>query len=391
MRGLPEASFDSIVTDPPYGLGFMGQGWDLGVPGVEFWIEALRVLKPGAYLLVFGGARTHHRLVCAIEDAGFEIRDCLSWLYGTGFPKSLDTSKAIDKSARGYPQGSTKGDPDSPNRGKYKTLRSEGKRSTSDKGQRFGAGPSQFMRQAGVTYERDLVSEATVWKGWGTALKPAWEPTTVARKPCIGSVAANVLAYGTGGINVDGCRIGDEQTTKISNGNSGAHGRYGKDNSVFKRLNPPGRWPANVILDKQAAEQLDEQTGTLKSGARSTKVVRGSEKIRGIYNKGWSGNGTAAYPEDVPASEGGASRFFYCAKASKAERGEGNNHPTVKPVALMRWLVRLVTPSGGIVLDPFAGSGTTLLAAEAEGFESVGIEQDPYYVEIAMRRLRAGD
>jgi site-specific DNA-methyltransferase (adenine-specific) len=331
MASLPAASVDSIVTDPPYGLDFMGREWDHGVPGVPFWTEALRVLKPGGHMVAFGGTRTYHRLTCAIEDAGFEVRDCLMWLYGSGFPKSLDVSKAIDKTRR-------------------------------------------------------------EWSGWGTALKPAWEPIILARKPLIGNVATNVQEHGTGALNIDGCRVDAESGGRPAilrrNDKSLDGDVYGSGINGSKAigLTAKGRWPANLVLDEEAGAMLDEQTGELTSGARSKTVIRGSEKARGIYNKGWDGDGTTAYPDDVPASSGGASRFFYCAKASKKDRGEGNTHPTVKPNALMRWLVRLVTPPGGIVLDPFMGSGSTGVAAKAEGFQFIGLELDPAYIEIARKR-----
>ena len=282
MAGMDAASVESIVCDPPYGLAFMGKAWDHGVPGVPFWTAALRVAKPGAHLLAFGGTRTHHRLACAIEDAGWEIRDCLMWLYGTGFPKSHNL-----------------------------------------KGQ---------------------------WAGWGTALKPAWEPIIMARKPLVGTVAANVLEHGTGAVNVDGCRVGTEEVLGRAKGGWLKGGYVGGKTPQWNSLGTTkegGRWPANLILDEQAGQ------------------------IRNAYG-----------------DTGGPSRFFYCAKASKAERGEGNTHPTVKPIALMRYLCRLVTPPGGTVLDPFAGSGSTLLAAQAEGFAAIGIEIDETYLEICKARLR---
>lgn len=283
--------FDAVVTDPPYGISFMGAGWDHGVPGAEFWEVVLAALRPGAHLLAFGGTRKFHRLFCAIEDAGFELRDCVSWLYGTGFPKSLDVAKAIDK----------------------KLGAEDGKR----------------------------------WEGWGTALKPAWEPVVLARRPLDGTVAENVLRYGTGGINVDECRVETEDNLC-----GGAYVQdkkkvckvYGKlDYSCGEYVQPIGRWPANVTHD-----------------------------------------GSADVVDLLP---GGSDRFFYCAKVSRSERGEGNDHPTVKPIALMRWLVRLVTPTGGVVLDPFAGSASTLLAAREEGFRAVGVELEPRYCAIAARRI----
>jgi site-specific DNA-methyltransferase (adenine-specific) len=338
MATMDADSVDAIVTDPPYGLAFMGKGWDHAVPGVEFWAEALRVAKPGTHLVAFGGTRTFHRLACAIEDAGWEVRDCLSWLYGSGFPKSHN-------------------------------------------------GP---------------------WGG--TALKPAWEPIILARKPLAGTVAANVQSHGTGALNVDGCRVGTEQTITVRNGNSGGNGAYGCDERVFSRVNPPGRWPANVVLDEDAAAMLDRQTGTLISG----KMRAGTQRKNLM---GYHGAMPAETMRDTYGDTGGASRFFYVAKASRSEREAGitgetravgsvnlrtdshaerngqtttparNHHPTVKPIALMRWLCRLVTPPGGVVLDPFTGSGTTGCAATLEGFGFVGIEREAEYVAIAERRI----
>jgi DNA modification methylase len=372
MATLHAESVDAIVCDPPYGLSFMGKGWDHGVPGVEFWDAALRVAKPGSHLLAFGGTRTYHRLACAIEDAGWEVRDCVMWVYGSGFPKSHDVSKAIDKAA-----GAERG---------RKTVRSKSVSTC--------YAQDEWTRQHGGTrLDADPITDAArEWQGWGTALKPAWEPIIVARKPLVGTVAENVLTHGTGGINVDGCRVGTESTITVRNGNSGANGRYGKDDRVFSRENPPGRWPANLIHD-------------------------GSEEVVGLL--------------------GSAARFFYCAKASKADRDEGcegmewrvagvgdvdeisgrdstkpgnqygngarrrveaglsptmprrNHHPTVKPTALMRYLCRLVTPPGGVVLDPFTGSGSTGKAAIMEGFRFIGIEREAEYVAIAKARIAA--
>ena len=357
---LEAASVDAIVTDPPYGLEFMGREWDHGVPGVPLWTEALRVLKPGGHLVAFGGTRTYHRLACAIEDAGFEVRDCLMWLYGTGFPKSLDVSKAIDKAAGAERRvvGTKHGLPG------Y---------SLTD------GNPGGVAMKGNVDGSlRDGVAECTVtapatdaakqWAGWGTALKPAWEPIILARKPLTGTVAANVQEHGTGALNVDGCRVAsfDGATTArkpaIIKDTSAPFGKgvascyMGGNGSAF------GRWPANLVLDFEAGEMLDAQSGIRFTNGHSER------------DEGFGG-------------QGGASRFFYCAKASKKERGEGNNHPTVKPVSLMRWLVRLVTPPGGKILDPFMGSGTTGVAAKAEGFEFVGIEKELESVETARKRI----
>jgi len=317
MQGLEDNTIDSIVTDPPYGLSFMGKDWDHGIPGVVFWQEALRIAKPGCHLLAFGGTRTFHRLAVAIEDAGWEIRDTVMWVYGSGFPKS-----------------------------------------------------------------HNLKGE---WQGYGTALKPAWEPVIVARKPLEGTVANNVLKWGTGAINIDGCRVGID-TIKHSQDHKSFQKWKEQDGRTHKEVENPnptfyqGRFPANLIHD-------------------------GSDEV------------VSGFPNDT-------SRFFYCAKASKSERNMGcegleerkrdasrhvgqpsmnggdgnpynrgakplaNNHPTVKPLALMRYLCRLVTPPDGVVLDPFCGSGSTLVGALQEGFRYIGIEKDPDYVNIAYARTK---
>ena len=405
MRAMPEASVDAVVTDPPYLIGFMSRDFDMqggahtDPQTMQAWHlawarEALRVLKPGGHLVAFGGTRTHHRLMCALEDAGFEIRDTLMYLYGSGFPKSLDVSKAIDKAAKGHPQGSTKGDPDSPNSGKFKTQRTEGKRSASDLGQQFGAGPGQFMREQGGKYERDLMPEATPWQGWGTALKPAWEPIILTRKPLSEpTVAANVLKHGTGALNVDACRIGTDEHLQgstvrndIRGGRFAAGHRPNPGDIPDYQRHSAGRWPANVVLDEEAAAMLDEQSGRLTSGTGAVKKATGA---------GWQANayGKESRPIGTPNVEygdtGGASRFFYTTKADAEDR-DGSRHPTVKPVDLCKWLVRLVTPPGGLVLDPFCGSGPIVWAARELGFQAVGIDREAEYVQDAIRRLRQG-
>ena len=335
MRTMADCSVDSIVTDPPYGLSFMGKRWDYDVPSVEVWAECLRVLKPGGHLLAFAGTRTQHRMAVRIEDAGFEIRDMIAWVYGSGFPKSLDVSKAIDKETGVDTRSDERWVPTPhPVTGFYKTA----------------SGNSQQVGQA-LPGLRCLYSPATPsarqWSGWGTALKPAMEPITVARKPLCGTVAENVLTHGTGAINVDGCRVGTDGGTcrdgKASEPNdSGWENMRGHGIATINA----GRWPANLIHD-------------------------GSEE-----------------PTDLMGS---AARFFYCAKASKADRDEGmdatNHHPTVKPTDLMRYLCRLVTPPGGVILDPFTGSGSTGKAAIIEGFRFVGIEREAEYVAIARERI----
>jgi len=318
LRELPDNSVDACVTDPPYGLSFMGKAWDYDVPTVDVWREVLRVLKPAGHLLAFAGTRTQHRMAVRIEDAGFEIRDMIAWVYGSGFPKS-----------------------------------------------------------------RNLDGD---WQGWGTALKPALEPITMARKPFKGAVAANVLEYGTGAINVDGCRVegagpsGLKPYTRSTTPVVYALGRAKEGKTVTYTDHPLGRWPANLIHDGS-----DEVVGLFpeqKSGARAAGSYRGTTGSNSLGDLG-------AFESDaIQASSGSAARFFYCAKATKVDREQGNGHPTVKPTELMRYLCRLVTPPGGIVLDPFMGSGSTGKAAVLEGFDFIGIEREPEYLEIARQRIQ---
>jgi site-specific DNA-methyltransferase (adenine-specific) len=379
MMQMPEASVDAIVTDPPYGLEFMGRDWDgFGTPlGFQTWTEswareALRILKPGGHLLAFAGTRTYHRMASGVEDAGFEIRDCIAWMYGSGFPKSLDVSKAIDKAAGAE-------------RDRYE-------RSA------FGG---NFSDDNGTTYgtaidNTAITSEAEAWNGWGTALKPAYEPIVVARKPLIGTVAANVLEHGTGALNIDACRIdmGDEydpakmQRQQRSDGSVqfGSAGLIGSEISTYK---PAGRWPANVALDATAAAMLDEQSGQTSYNPIGTfGKQRGDQRpdTAAAFAVRKDGDGVFGYGDT-----GGASRFFYTAKASRHDRNAGgladNTHPTVKPTELMRWLIRLVTPPGGIILDPFGGSGSTGLAARAENTRCILIEREPEYLQIIRDRL----
>ena len=333
LETLPDDSVDAVVTDPPYGLSFMGKRWDYDVPGVEVWQQCLRVLNPGGHLLAFAGTRTQHRMTVNIEDAGFEIRDMIAWVYGSGFPKSLDVSKAIDKAAGAErevvgvhpcPAGNKAG------------------------------GNSLNMSAVGMPATAQITAPATEaakqWQGWGTALKPALEPITVARKPLIGTVAENVLTHGTGAINVDGCRVETETITtraKVKGSSFTSVGNSQGFNGCPESTHQ-GRWPANLIHD-------------------------GSEEAAELF------------PQDGDAS---AARFFYTAKADKADRGHGNNHPTVKPQALMRYLVRLVCPPGGVVLDPFGGSGTTAAAARLEQCRSILCELSAEYCDIAVERLR---
>jgi len=364
LRTLPDASVDAVVTDPPYGLAFMGKRWDYDVPTTEVWAECLRVLKPGGHLLAFAGTRTQHRMAVRIEDAGFEIRDMITWVYGSGFPKSLDVSKAIDKAA-GAEREVVGLIPDR----------------WTGKGNALNFSTDRPQSEVAVT-GAPATPEAQQWSGWGTALKPALEPITMARKPLEGTVAANVLAHGTGGLNVDGCRVGTEdmsgQWDREWNDNSGEFGsRYPQAGRVAGKTVPPGRWPANLIHDgSDEVAGLFPQTA---SGALNRANITASNGICGAAPKERTG--------EYEPNTGSAARFFYTAKASRDDRSNGNTHPTVKPTDLMRYLCRLVTPSGGIVLDPFMGSGSTGKAAMLEGFEFIGIERETAYHAIAEQRI----
>jgi DNA modification methylase len=415
---LADNSIDAIVTDPPYGLGnpdpdyiikaiqlwasgdrahipegkgFMGKSWDSFVPPPAIWDECLRVLKPGGHLLAFAGTRTYDLMGISIRMAGFEIRDSIGWVYGSGFPKSLDVSKAIDKAAGA-------------------------EREVIDTYQRSGRSGGILGKETEITKDITAPStpEAQQWQGWGTALKPALEPIVVARKPLIGTVAENVLTHGTGGLNIDASRIGRQEGDNSSAGNRTAtfgtqDTQSGGDGSGGWEQNSGGRWPANLILDEYTAELLDEQSGISKSqGGRIGKKETSNIDfgLSGNYSKGDPGFGDS----------GGASRFFYVAKASKRDRNEGledmplrksdqrsdkaagiwaemeapkqNFHPTVKPTELMRYLVKLITPPGGTVLDPFTGSGSTGKAAILEGFDFIGIELTEDYWPIIEGRLK---
>lgn len=436
IKMLPDNSIDSVVCDPPYHLtsivkrfgganaapaqygsdgafaraskGFMNKVWDGGDIAFqpETWAECLRVLKPGGHVAAFGASRGYHRMACAIEDAGFEIRDSLMWIYGTGFPKSHDVSKGIDKtrgetgrdlefcefmrsskigrgeatrilqqagliSANGTMAGhfyaaSQAGQPAVATRAIFEALRphlgvdvparieeiinrAEAEREVigEQAGTRLAVAPGQDNDRSATVL--DITAPATdaarQWEGWGTALKPAFEPIVLARKPLSeGTVAANVLRWGTGALNIDGCRIPGESTIRSTgNGKRGRTDGYGMEGGVIGGSDK-GRWPANVVHD-------------------------GSDEVVGMF------------PNNV-------ARFFYSAKASKADRA-GSKHPTVKPVALMQWLARLITPPGGMVLDPFAGSGTTGAACAAEGFNCVMIEREAEYIEDIKRRMSA--
>ena len=470
LARIPDESVDAVVTDPPYGLantdpahvvealtrwaqgdrdfipsgrGFMGKEWDAFVPPPAVWDECARILKPGGHLLAFAGSRTFDLMTLSIRFAGFEIRDSIAWLYGSGFPKSLDVSKAIDKldaaavrleRAREFQTWLRR----------YLTPKQINEATGTDMGHHLTTHPTQpavataaifdmlrpllpevpeaiealvaertvesenYARRgstgvhekvAGVSewrakYEGGKVApvaekkdvahtpEAEAWQGWGTALKPAFEPVVVARKPLIGTVAANVIEHGTGALNIDATRIAGESTMRSNRAEMGYHG--GNLAAEYTTGSDAGRWPANVALDESQAAALDEQSGTTKGKRAKTKRSpdTGSRQAFGAF----AGQAEVEIGYD---DEGGASRFFYVAKAPKSERPvvDGTAHPTVKPLAIMRWLIRLVTPPGGVVVDPFAGSGTTLEAAYLEGFEAIGVEMTPEYWPLVAARI----
>lgn len=517
--------FDSVVSDPPYELGFMGKGWDAsGIAfSVEFWRAVLRVLKPGGHLLAFGGTRTYHRMACAIEDAGFEVRDSLHWFYGVGFPKSLNLLKAmqakgeiceceasserdvrpvpdphvpasVDAAAerrevlltglsepgapheagsewvdcdesrelrgeddwgeepgvegRGHvPQRERKlqgaalravsgrppadgaagrvrdgapardGSPTRATAGAGRGRSPQGPRPKEQRAGKPAAVPEQPSAQAGRSCGSCGKVRAESVAGMGTALKPAHEPVILARKPLVGTVAANVLAHGTGGLAIDACRLPtDDDRARAGSGGKGLNA-LGHSDTYDSDSHPGGRWPANVLLDEHAAAELDEQSGTLTSGLMKAGTKRAGRQ--GVALGVMAGDVTTT----THADSGGASRFFYVSKPSRRERDQGcahlpaksggeatdrqddsagvqnpraganrggnarNTHPTVKPVQLMRYLVRLVTPPGGCVLDPFTGSGTTGMAARLERLAFVGIEREPEYATIAAARI----
>jgi site-specific DNA-methyltransferase (adenine-specific) len=365
---MADNSVDSIVCDPPYELGFMGKSWDSsGIAySVELWRECLRVLKPGGHLLAFGGTRTWHRIAVAIEDAGFDVRDSIAWLYGSGFPKSMNIALQLDKKA-GLQS----------DRGSAINVGGKGDR------QDIETSVSEANGKLQPAYRDYKSPEAEKWAGWGTALKPAFEPVVVARKPLIGTVAANVLEFGVGGLNIDASRIGTDSIT-INTFDNGAKPFGDAVGEPYSSKQVQGRWPANIILDEYTAGLLDEQSGisVSKSGGRSTGRNFGQE-----YDNAFSKERERTGHND----SGGASRFFYVSKANKRDRNEGdvpNTHPTVKPTDLMRYLIKLVTPAGGIVLDPFTGSGSTGKAALLDGYQFIGIELTADYLPIIEGRLQ---
>lgn len=400
LRGMPDNSVDSVVTDPPYGLSFMGKKWDYDVPSTEIWAECLRVLKPGGHLLAFAGTRTQHRMACRIEDAGFEIRDMIAWVYGSGFPKSMDVSKAIDKAA-----------------GAARELTRPGVDRREGYGDDWDKGDSSTRPR----YDDPVTDTAKQWQGWGTALKPALEPITVARKPFACTVAANVLAHGTGALNIDACRVaptgerlgGGDESGKAAKPEGWARpwmddpdhvaAHNSKVAANVDKASQLGRWPANLIHDGSPEvvalfpNSDSPWIGNNNSGAKGGRMFGGGQQS--VNEK----------PEYRDA--GSAARFFYCAKTSRKDRNEGltdpgpqfahentlrkventetagNTHPTVKPTDLMAYLLRLVTPPGGTALDPFMGSGSTGKAAMREGFRFIGCELDEKYMAIAKARI----
>ena len=383
LKEMDDNSVHSIVTDPPYGLSFMGKKWDYEVPSVEIWEECLRVLKPGGHLLSFAGTRTQHRMAVNIEDAGFEIRDMIAWVYGSGFPKSHNISKAIDKYHGAEREVVGKRE--------HPTLK--------DKSKVIRKNSTQHHANNVTKDEWDITESATdeakQWDGWGTALKPALEPITMARKPLSEkTIVENVLEHGTGGINIDDSRVVTtdviEQSGELVDIDRGkcAEG-YDRPNSTMYRTGKPkerggpahdsGRFPANFIHD--GSEEVEDCFPHTKSGKdckRAKDHQTGS--MGGTLN-------TMDREEISYGDEGSASRFFYCAKASKSEKGKDNTHPTVKPVKLMEYLVTLVTPKGGVILDPFLGSGTTGVACKNLDINFVGIERDEDYFELAKNRI----
>ena len=371
MRSMPDNSVDSIVTDPPYELGFMGKSWDsTGIAfNVEVWTEALRVLKPGGHLLAFSGSRTYHRMAVAIEDAGFQIRDQIMWVYGSGFPKSLDVSKAIDKAA-----------------GAEREV--VGTRTAPDI-----RGGNLNATVTNPTYEIDITApstpEAVTWQGWGTALKPAHEPIVLARKPLIGTVAANVLEWGTGGLNIDGSRVGNKRDSDQTQGSYNGSEIDITNPRQGGKIYPEtlGRFPANLIHDGS-----DEVVDLLGEPARFFYCAKASKRDRnegldGFESQsiGAKGNGLARICATCNAS---TIQGCDCPDRTYVNPTRQNHHPTVKPTDLMRYLVKLITPPGGTVLDPFTGSGSTGKGAVIEGFNFVGIELDPDYVAIATARIQ---
>ena len=392
IKKLPDNSIDSIVTDPPYGLKICGKKWDYNVPSVEFWRECLRVLKPGGHVLSFGGTRTYHRMVINIEDAGFEIRDQIMWIYGSGFPKSMNIGKAVDKIQGNEREFST-----------WQKYHRNHNHSAMDEYAR----PNDVSKQNGF----EVTKGTSPQEGWGTGLKPANEPICLARKPISEkTIADNMLKWGVGGINIDRCRIGSDRIKTTGRIRGGTYD-IGLNNKEYSNTHD-GRFPANIIFDEEAAEILDSQSGesTSQRGLMRMFDIKGGNLIGG-------GKDSDVITERGHNDSGGASRFFYVAKSSSKERNMGlgddfeekkydlnrvqesgtleerynlkskNNHPTIKPINLMTYLCRLITPPNGIVFDPFMGSGSTGISALLEGFRFVGMEMDSDYFKICESRI----
>ena len=428
LKELQDNSIDSVVTDPPYEIGFMGKGWDdSGIANnTELWKEVLRVLKPGGHLLSFSHSRTYHRQAVAVEDAGFEIRDQLMWIYGSGFPKSHNIGKSVDK-LNGIEAESKFYNEKEDTRNVKNNANPNARICKKCKGTSWCADTKYCKAEDGECIEPWKTTSNNKYQGWGTALKPAHEPIVMARKPLSEkTIVKNVLEWGTGGINVDASRIGSDKVLSHYAGSSASE-TYGwnrgeKKESGKDYYNNEGRFPANIIFDEEAGKILDEQSGIRKTGGVKTQVDNGANQPINL-------GGGLTKPRE--ASEGGASRFFYCPKASKKDRNDGcdeleekqsahsvadkcgkcgkflgasanvckcekpervgisskNNHPTVKPTDLMAYLVRMVTPKGGTVLDPFMGSGSTGKACVREGFDFIGIEREDEYMEIAKTRI----
>ncbi len=372
---LPQIGMvDAIVTDPPYGIEFMGKKWDYDVPTVEQWEKCLDRLKPGGHLLSFAGTRTQHRMAINIEDAGFMIRDMLMWVYSQGFPKSTNISKNIDR-MKGVERkviGMTKG---KGGENLNRLSRPDGNDKEASKGVgAYGRGAKQVTIDIPVT--EPATPEAKQWDGWGSALKPSVEPLTLARKPFPGTLVDNVLEHGTGGLNIDGSRVaGNPETTRFDPSKH-SHDGYrmnasGQDTAQTAKTKQ-GRWPANFIHD--GSEEVtdlfsDTKSGMMKGGTKA--AARDMEKS--VCYSEYKGYATE---NDTYGDDGSAARFFYCAKSSTTERGAYNKHTTVKPLALMRYLITLITPPGGIILDPWVGSGSTGIAAYQLGMKFIGIETD---------------
>ena len=387
MRLMESDSVDSIITDPPYSLKFMGKKWDYQLPSVEMFEEMLRVAKPGTIMLCFGGSRTFHRLACNIEDAGWRLTDTIMYMYGSGFPKSQNISKMMDKKAGKERKVVGKR--------KHPTLKDTSK---IEEQANAAHGGNSWSREWDIT--EPATPEAELWDGWGTALKPAFEPIIVAMKPLDGTYVENALKYGVAGINIDGSRVGYKddadkasatpqgKCTSKEKGAIGASPDAGRnlERTDFERPEQKGRWPANVIMDFEAGQLLNEQSGDLTSGSL-TGQPRTENKIYG------SASNTLGNPRYHDGDSGGASRFFYCAKASKAERNLGmgdeiNNHPTVKPLKLIEYLCILTkTPTGGVVLDPFLGSGTMAVACVNTEREYICFEKEKDSYNIALKRV----